>query len=47
MIASATESVNVLDKLWKTGPSIGHHAYPDFGHNMPVNYFKEFCSAAS
>jgi hypothetical protein len=30
MIASATEVVNGVDNLWRTGPSIGHHEYPDF-----------------
>jgi hypothetical protein len=46
MIAFATEIVNGVDNLWKSGPSVGHHAYPDFGQYMPINYFKAFCSAA-
>jgi len=28
MIASATEVVNGIDNLWKSGPSVGRHAYP-------------------
>ncbi len=46
MIASATEIVNGVENLWKSGPSVSHHAYPDFGQYMPINYFKAFCSAA-
>jgi hypothetical protein len=46
LIASATEIVSGVDNLWKSGPSEGHHTYPDFGQYMPVNYFKAFCSAA-
>ncbi len=46
MIASATEICNGVENLWKKGPSIGRHEYPDFGQYIPVNYFKAFCSAA-
>jgi hypothetical protein len=46
MIASATEVMNGVDNLWKSGPSVGHHAYPDFGQYVPINYFKAFASAA-
>ena len=46
MIASATEVVNGIDNLWKSGPSVGRHAYPDFGQCVPINYFKAFASAA-
>jgi hypothetical protein len=46
MISSATEIVNGVENVWKSGPSVGCHAYPDFGQYMPVNYFKAFYSAA-
>ena len=46
LIASATEIVSGVENLWKSGPSAGHHTYPDFGQYMPFNYFKAFCSAA-
>jgi len=42
MIASATEVVNGVENLWKSGPSIGHQEYPDYGQYIPVNYFKAF-----
>jgi len=42
MIASATEVVHGVENLWKSGPSIGHQEYPDFGQYIPVNYFKAF-----
>ena len=31
IIASATEIVNGIENLWKAGPSVGRHNYPDFG----------------
>ncbi len=46
IIASATEIVNGIDNLWKAGPSVGRHNYPDFGQFVPINYFKAFASAA-
>jgi hypothetical protein len=46
MIASATEVVNGIDNLWKSGSSVGHPAHPDFGQYLPINYFKPFASAA-
>jgi hypothetical protein len=46
LIASATEIVSGVGKLWKSGPSAGQHTYPDFGQYKPTNYFKAFCCAA-
>jgi hypothetical protein len=33
IIAAVTEIVVGVDNLWKSGPSIGCHNYPDFGHS--------------
>jgi hypothetical protein len=46
MIASATEVVNGVNNLWKSGLSVGSHVYPDFGQYVPIHYFKAFASAA-
>ena len=46
IIAGASEIVSGVENLWKSGPSVGRHSYPDFGQFVPVNYFKAFCSAA-
>jgi hypothetical protein len=40
VVASATEVVNGVDNFWKSGPLVGHHAYPDFGQYVPISYSK-------
>jgi hypothetical protein len=46
MVAAASEIENGAENLWKCGPSVGQHDYPDFGQCTPTNHFKTFQSAA-
>ena len=46
LIAAATEPFVGVDDLFKKGPSLGRHNYPDFGQYIAKNYFKSFLAVA-
>ena len=46
LIAASTEVHNGMENLWKSGPSLGRHPYPDFGQFMSWHEFEAFRLAA-